>query len=75
MATIHITDYGRKKLENVEYINYLGSTKANYGRCTREIKSRIAIAKAAFNKKKVLFSGKLDLHLRKKLAKRYIWTM
>ena len=46
-----------------------------YGRCTCEIKSRIAIAKAAFNKKKTLFTSKLDLNLRKKLVKCYIWSM
>jgi hypothetical protein len=38
-----------------------------YARCTHEIKSRIAMAKAAFNKEKNLFSSKLDLNLRKKL--------
>jgi len=36
----------------------------NYGKCTREIKSKIAMAKAAFNKKKSLFTSKLDLNLR-----------
>jgi hypothetical protein len=45
------------------------------GRCTCEIKSRIAMAKAAFNKKKNLFTIKLDLNLRKKLVKCYIWSM
>jgi hypothetical protein len=40
----------------------------NDARCTREIKSRIAMAKAAFNKKKTLFNSKLDLNLRKKLV-------
>ena len=39
----------------------------NDGRCTREIKSRIAMEKAAFSKKKTLFTSKLDLNLRKKL--------
>jgi len=33
----------------------------NDGRCTREIKSKIAMAKAAFSKKKTLFTSKLDL--------------
>jgi hypothetical protein len=37
--------------------------------CAREIKSRIAMAKVAFNKKKTLFTSKLDLNLRKKLVK------
>ena len=68
----------------------------NDGRCTCEIKSRIAMAKAAFKKKKkkkkkkrkkrkkkknrkkkkkTLFTRKLDLNLRKKLVKCYIWSM
>ena len=42
------------------------------GRCTREIKSNISVAKAAFNKKKNLFTNKLNLNLRKKLVKCYV---
>jgi hypothetical protein len=42
----------QKQPENVEYFNYLGSPITGDARCTREIKSWIAIAKAAFNKKK-----------------------
>jgi hypothetical protein len=44
-------------------------------RCTREIKSSIAMAKEAFNKTKTLFTSKLDLNLRKKLVKCYIWSI
>jgi hypothetical protein len=44
----------QKQLENVEYFNYLGSMITNDARCTREIKSRIAMAKATFNKKTTL---------------------
>ena len=33
------------------------------------------MAKDAFNKKKTLFTSKLDLNLRKKLVKCYIWSM
>jgi len=40
-----------------------------------EIKSRIVMAIAAFNKKKALSTSKLDLNLRKKLVKCYIWSM
>jgi hypothetical protein len=47
----------------------------NGGRCTCEIKSRIAVAKAAFNKKWALFTNKFDLELRKKLVKCYIWSI
>ena len=57
----------QKHLENVECFKYLGSMLTNDGRCTCEIKSRIAMAKAAFSK--------LDLNLRKKLIKCYIWSM
>jgi hypothetical protein len=61
-------------MENMEHFNYLGSMITNDARCTREIKSRIAMAKAAFNKK-TLFTNKLDLNLRKKLVKCYIWSI
>jgi len=35
-------------------------------RCTREIKSRIAMPKAAFHNRKAIFTSKLDLNLSKK---------
>jgi hypothetical protein len=64
----------QKQSENVEYFNHLGSMITNDARCTREIESRIVMAKAAFNKKKkTLFTRKLDLNLRTKLLKCYIW--
>jgi len=47
----------------------------NETRCKYEIKSRIAMAKVAFNKKKTLFTSKLDSNLRKKLVKCYIWSV
>jgi hypothetical protein len=34
----------------VEYFNFLGSITTDDTRCTREIKSRITMEKAAFNK-------------------------
>jgi hypothetical protein len=40
----------QKQLQKVESIKYLGSMLTNDGRCTCEIKSRIAMKKAAFNK-------------------------
>ena len=60
------------QLKNVECFKYLGIILTNDGRCTCEIKSRIAVGKAAFNKKKTLFTSKLDLNLRKKLGKCYL---
>jgi len=65
----------QKQLENVESFIYLGSMLTNDGRCTCETKCRIAVAKAAFNKKRALFTSTLDLKLRKKLVKCYIWSI
>jgi hypothetical protein len=62
----------QKQLENVKY---LGSILANYGICTCEIKCRFAMAKAAFNKKRTLFTSILDLELKKKLVKCYVWSI
>jgi hypothetical protein len=47
----------------------------NDGRCTCEMKSRIAIAKAAFNKKRAPFASTLYLELREKLVRCYIWSI
>jgi hypothetical protein len=49
------------KLENVESFKYLGSILTKDGRCTCKMKCRIAMAKAAFNKKMDFFTSILDL--------------
>jgi hypothetical protein len=46
-SPVHIIE--QKLFENAECFKYLGSMITNDARCTREIKSRIAMAKAAFN--------------------------
>jgi hypothetical protein len=68
---------GQKLLENVENLNYLCSMITNDARCTRETKSSIVMEKAAFNKKKTLFTRKMDLNSGKKLVivKCYIWSV
>jgi len=53
----------------MDSINYLDSMLTNNGRCTCVIESMIAMAKAAFNKKRALFTSTLNLNLRKKLVK------
>jgi len=63
----------QKQLENVKCFKYLCSMLTNDGRYTCEIRSRVAMAKGAFNKKKNLFTSTLDLNLRKKVVKCYIW--
>jgi hypothetical protein len=62
------------QLENVECFNCTGSIITNNSRRTRGIECRIVMAKAAFNRKKTFFTSKLDLNLRKKLVKSYIWN-
>jgi len=59
----------QKQLENVESFKYLGSVLTNDGGCTCKMKCRIAMAKAAFKKKRALFTSTLELELRKKLVK------
>jgi hypothetical protein len=40
-----------------------------------KLNPRIAMAKAGFNKKRALFTSTLNLKLRKKLVKCYIWSI
>jgi hypothetical protein len=65
----------QKQLENVEYLNCLGSMITGDARCMCKIKSRVIMAKAAFNREKTLFTTKSDLNLWKKLVKCYIWSI
>jgi hypothetical protein len=53
----------------------LGGMITNDARCTQEVKCRIDMAKAAFSKKNTLFTSKLDLKVRKKVVKCYVWII
>jgi hypothetical protein len=53
----------QKQPDNVEHCEYFSTMITNDIRCAQEIKARIAMAKAAFNKTKALFTSKLDLVL------------
>jgi len=48
-SQVHII-IDQKQPENVVYINYLGSITTIDARCTREIESRITVAKVEFSK-------------------------
>ena len=65
----------QSQLENVKYFNYLGNIITNNARYTRKIKFMIAMAKALFNRKKNLFTSKLDLNLKKKVVKCHTWSV
>ena len=64
----------KKELENVEYFNYLGGMITHDARCTCENKSRVAMDKEV-QKKKSLFTNKLNLYLSKELVMCYIWII
>ena len=49
-----------KQTENMKHCSRLGSVIRNGARCTGEVKSIIAMAKAAFQNKKTLFTIKMD---------------
>jgi hypothetical protein len=51
----------------------LGVVITSEARCTREIISRIGMAKATFNMEKSFFYQKIEINLRKKIVNCYIW--
>jgi hypothetical protein len=61
-----------KKLKIVEYFKYLGSMVTNDARCTREIKSRIAMATQHSTRRFFYQQNGLKF---KKLVKCYIWSI
>lgn len=62
-------------VERVNSFRYLGSLITADSRCTSDIKSRIAIAKTAFNQKKHIFKSRISKEVKKKLIKTYIWSI
>jgi hypothetical protein len=65
----------QKQRDSIEYFSCLANMVTNDASCTREIKCRIAMANAAFYKKKTLFASKMDLNLRGKPVKSTSFTM
>jgi hypothetical protein len=59
----------QKHPENMENFSYLSSMIKNDTRCIREIEYRIAMTRAALNKKRSLFNSNSGLNVRKKLLK------
>ena len=62
-------------LEEVDSFKYLGSLLTNDGTCSKEIRTRIAMGKMAYEREKRLLTGKLDLKLKKRLVKSLIWSV
>jgi len=62
-------------VKNVTYLNYFGSIITNDVICRRDIKSSIVMAKAAFTEMRTPLMNQEDLHSRKKVVKRYVWSI
>jgi hypothetical protein len=70
----NITVHGNT-LEQVQSFVYLGSLFTSDARCDREIRRRISIAKSIFTTmNKVLTSRNIDINLRIRVLKCYVWS-
>ena len=64
-----------EELEQVSSFDYLGSLVTSDGKCLRDIKKRIALAKQAFNNKKTtLTNKKISIETKKRFLKIYVWS-
>ena len=63
------------KLDQVEQFVYLGSLVIEDGRCTKEVRRRIALGETASSKRKELLRGSLSLGLKKRMVKVLVWSV
>ena len=74
MPNISISVEG-KPIQQVDTMVYLGYMATEDGKCDKEIKRRIGIARTAFESMaKILTSGNISIELRSCIAKCYIWS-
>ena len=64
-----------QQIEQVTQFRYLGSLITEDGYCEKEIESRIGMAKKIFQDKKKLFTGKMNLELKKRIIKCVVWSV
>jgi hypothetical protein len=62
-------------VEQVTNFKYLGSYISDDGRSLTDVKTRVALAKEAFNKRKELLSKKMNRTLKKRMIKTLIWPV
>ena len=76
-STVHdcLNKENNRILKEVDHFKYLGRVLTRDGYCRREIKMRIVIAKEAFNRKMSLLTCNLNIELKKKLVRCYIWSI
>ena len=63
------------KLKEFDHFKYLGSVLKRYGYCRREIKMKIVITNEAFNRKISLLTSYLNMGLKKKLVRCFVWSI
>src|SRR6218665_2244047 len=73
-GVINITING-EILEQVERFRYLGALITSDGRCETEIKTRIGMAKNAFNQRMELLSKNLNKAIKERIIKAIIWSV
>jgi hypothetical protein len=62
--------------EQVQQFKYLGSTITSDGKCSIDIRQRIAMAKRVYTQKLQLLTNKnLNINMRKNFAKCYVWSV
>jgi exonuclease III len=63
------------RVDQVNSFKYLGSFLTEDWRCEKDVKARIGIAKEAFTRMKRILCGSLELELRKRLGKCFVWSV
>ena len=62
--------------KSIDNFNYLGSIVASNGRCKKEIRSRISLAKEAFKKMKpILCDRKLSMPIKNRVLQTFVWPV
>ena len=64
-----------QQVEQVSQFRYLCSLISEDGYCTKEIWSRIQMAKKVSMEKKKRFTGKMNLELKKRIMKCLVWSV
>jgi len=62
-------------VEQVRQFRYSGNLISEDGYCTKEIQSRTEMANKVFMEKKKLFTGKMNLKLKKRIMKCLVWSV
>src|SRR6478609_1002243 len=71
---VNITVEGQS-VKQVSKFRYLGSLISEYGRCLDDVKTRIGMAKDAFNQRKEVLTRSISVDVRKRMVKTFVWPV